>query len=283
MPIPVLHKKTIETLNRFSVVIVTGGSSGIGCSIIKAIIKIIPECTLCNLSRSKPDIFLGENGVHLPTDLSDAEQVRDSADQLKKIIETAPCGEILLINNSGFGDYGPTQDSEAHKQLNMIDLNVRAVVDLTVRMLPDLQKRGGAVMNIASTAAFQPTPYLATYGATKAFVLNWTLALNEDLRGTKVHAMAVCPGPTRSNFFKRAGFEAPPMEAGGMNKFLDMSSDEVAEKALIALAKGKPLVVTGWMNKCIAFFGAKTPRVWVTRIGGRILRKMRLEQHGGRQ
>ena len=273
MPIPV---PLIETLNRFSVVIVTGGSSGIGCSIIKAINKLVPSAKLCNLSRSKPDIFLGENGVHLSTDLSDPAQLKASAEKLRQIIAEAPTGEVLLVNNSGLGDYGPIQDLELSKQLEMIDLNIRAVVDLTAQLLPQIRERGGAVMSIASTAAFQPTPYLATYGATKAFVLNWSLALNEDLRGTGVRAMAVCPGPTRSNFFKRAGFETPPMQSGGFNKYLDMTADEVAEKALAGLAKGKALVVTGRMNKCIAFFGGKAPRVWVTRIGGRILRKMRL-------
>jgi short-subunit dehydrogenase len=265
-----------ETLNRFSVIIVTGGSSGIGCSLIKTINKLVPEVTICNLSRSKPEIFLGKHGAHLSVDLSDAGQIEGAIAGLKAIIAGAPPGELLLVNNSGFGDYGPMQEADIDKQLNMIDLNIRAVVDLTARLLPLMQERGGVVMNIASTAAFQPTPYLATYGATKAFVLNWSMALNEDLRGTKVRAMAVCPGPTRSNFFKRAGFETPPMEAGGFNKMLDMTSDEVAERALRGLAKGKSLVVTGWKNKCIAFFGSKTPRVWVTRIGGAILRKMRL-------
>ena len=272
MPTPVPLN---ETLNRFSVAVVTGGSSGIGSSIIKTIIKLTPEVTVCNLSRSKPAVFLGENGVHLTTDLSDAGQVGDAAERLKTIIAAAPPGEVLLVNNSGFGDYGPMQQVEIAKQLNMIDLNVRAVVDLTVRLLPLMQARGGAIMNIASTAAFQPTPYLATYGATKAFVLNWSLALNEDLRGTQVSALAVCPGPTRSNFFKRAGFETPPMDGGGFNKLLDMSADAVAEIALRGLAQGKPLVVTGWLNRCIAFFGSKMPRVGVTRIGAKILRKMR--------
>ncbi|HKK18827.1 MAG TPA: SDR family NAD(P)-dependent oxidoreductase [Opitutales bacterium] len=273
MPIPVPQ---IETLNRFSVVIVTGGSSGIGCSIIKAIRNVIPGARICNLSRSEPAIFLGENGVHLSTDLSDAAQLSQAADQLRDIIAEAAPGEVLLVNNSGFGDYGPTQEAEHAKQLSMIDLNVRSVVDLTLQLMPQLLERGGAVMNIASTAAFQPTPYLASYGATKSFVLHWSLALNEDLRGTKVIAVAVCPGPTRSNFFKRAGFDTPPMEAGGFNRFLDMSADEVAEIALRGLARGKPLVVTGFLNKCIAFFGSKAPRVLATRIGGGILRKMRL-------
>ena len=276
MPSPQRLKTLSGTFDRFAVVIVTGGSSGIGCSFIKAIQKIAPGARLCNLSRSKPELFLGENGQHLSADLSKAEELAATASELREIIAGAPAGEVLLINNSGFGDYGPAQGSDVANQLNMIDLNIRAVVDLTLKLMPALQERGGVVMNIASTAAFQPTPYLATYGATKSFVLNWSLALNEDLRGTKVRAMAVCPGPTRSNFFKRAGFETPPMEAGGFNKFLDMTSDEVVEIALTGLAKGRALVVTGWLNKCIAFFGSKVPRVWGSRVSAKVLRKMRL-------
>jgi len=275
MPTPV---PLLETLNRFSVIIVTGGSSGIGCSIIKAILKLTPDVWVCNLSRSKPDIFLGMNGVHLSTDLSDPGALKNAQADLLSRLDSAPPGEVLLVNNSGFGDYGPTQHSDMHKLLNMIDLNIRAMVDLTAGLMPKMLKRGGVVMNIASTAGFQPTPYLATYGATKAFVLNWSLALNEDLRGTKLRAIAVCPGPTRSNFFKRAGFATPPMEEGGFNKMLDMTADEVAEMCLRALARNRPLIVTGWKNQCIAFLGSKMPRVWVTRMGGCILRKMRLGQ-----
>ena len=207
-----------------------------------------------------------------------------AADQLRKIIKSAPKGEVILFNNSGFGDYGRFQDLNPDKQLSMIDLNIRAVVDLTHKLLPSMEKRGGAVVNIASVAAFQPTPYLATYGATKAFVLNWSLALNEDLKGSTVRTLAVCPGPTRSNFFKAAGFTSPPMAKNGPG--LDMTSEEVADLTLKALAKGKTLLITGGKNKLIAFFGRSTPITWCTRIGGRILRKMRLEQHtmnGGKQ
>lgn len=268
-----------ECLDRAAVIIVTGGSSGIGCSIIKAIEKIGFNGQICNLSRSEPDLFLGENGVHISTDLSDAEELAMAAVELQSIIGSAEPGEVVLINNSGFGDYGVIADLERCKQLNMIDLNVKAVVDLTLRLLPQMIERGGAIVNIASTAAFQPTPFLASYGATKSFVLNWTLSLGEDLRDTPVRTLAVCPGPTRSNFFKAAGFSKPPMNSGGANASLDMTSDQVAEYTLKALAKGKPLIVTGWKNKCIAFFGSKMPICVVTRIGARILRKLRLEQH----
>ena len=109
-------------------------------------------------------------------------------------------------------------------------------------------------------------------------MLNWTLALNEDLRSTEVRALAVCPGPTRSNFFSAAGFDSPPME-GGLNASLDMTSEQVANLTLSALASGKSLLVPGWKNKVIAFLGSKTPKVLVTLLGGAILRKMRLEQY----
>ena len=269
-----------EYLKHTSVIIVTGGSSGIGCSIIKAIKNLAPTSTLCNLSRSKPGDFFDQHGIHIATDLSDSKAVAAAAAQLNIIIAEAEAGEVLLINNSGFGDYGRLQDSDRTKQLQMIDLNVRAVVDLTAHLLPQMLERGGCVVNVASTAGFQPTAYLATYGATKAFVLNWTLALGEDLRGTKVRTLAVCPGPTRSNFFKSAGFETPPMQEGA-SLTPDMTSEQVADLTLQALAKGKSLLVTGWRNKLIAFFGSKFPIIVVTRVGAAILRKMRLETHQG--
>lgn len=273
-----LTAKHSEYLKCFSVIIVTGGSSGIGCSIIKAIRKLAPKAQLCNLSRSKPDIFLGEQGHHFEADLSAPPQIETIATKLKDIIAQAPMGEVLLINNSGFGDYGCTQDLETDKQLNMIDLNIRAVVELSIRLLPLMLERGGCITTIASTAAFQPTPFLATYGATKAFVRNWSLALNEDLRGTKVRTLALCPGPTRSNFFKAAGFETPPMNQG-VNKGLDMTADEVAECTIDAIVREKTLCITGWKNQLIALIGSKAPIVAVNRIGAMILRKMRLEQH----
>lgn len=278
MPISKTYSKYIEYYSRIAVVIITGGSSGIGYSIIKTILNINPNLILCNLSRSKPEIFLGKNGSHYPVDLCDSQALAETVQAIKKRIREAPKGELLLVNNSGFGDYGRFSDLETSKQLSMIDLNVRAVVDITSRLLPQMLNRGGTIVNVASIAAFQPTPFLATYGATKAFVRNWSLALSEDLRGTKVRALVVCPGPTRSNFFKTAGFKNPPMRKGGALS-LDMTCEEVAEQTLSAVAQNRPLVVNGWKNSCIALFCSKMPLLAINRIGAFILRKMRLEQH----
>jgi len=241
--------------------------------------KLSPDVLLCNISRTKPDFFCGEKFRHFEADLTDFTALEAVASELEAVVDSAPAGAVVLINNSGFGDYGPMPELEHAKQLGMIDLNVRAVVDLTVRLLPRLQERGGAVVNVASTAAFQATPFMATYGATKSFVLSWSLALNEDLRGTGVHALAVCPGPTRSNFFKAAGFSAPPMQDGGMNACLDMTAEAVADQTLRALARGQSLVVTGWKNQCIALLGGHLPKVLGARLTARILRKMRLEAY----
>ncbi len=278
MPILKTSTKHLEYFSRFSIVIITGGSSGIGRSIIKAIISLDPDLLLCNLSRSEPKIFLGKNGIHYPVDLCDEKALALTVKAIKKRIRDAPKGEILLVNNSGFGDYGKFSDLESSKQLSMIDLNIRAVVDLTARLLPEMLDKGGTIVNVSSIAAFQPTPFLATYGATKAFVRNWSLALSEDLRGTKVRALVVCPGPTRSNFFKAAGFKDPPMRKGRALS-LNMTCDEVAKQTLSAVAQNRTLIVNGWKNNCIAFFCGKMPLLAINRTGAFILRKMRLELH----
>jgi short-subunit dehydrogenase len=136
---------------------------------------------------------------------SSADIERAAASVRAHLAQTVPKGGILLINNSGFGSFGAFSELNLGGELEMIDVNVRALVHLTGLLLPDLLARGGVVLNIASTVAFLPTPYAATYGATKAFVLNWTVALNEELRGTRVRALAVSPGTTATPFFATAG------------------------------------------------------------------------------
>lgn len=184
--------------------------------------------------------------------------------------ENVPDGRILLINNSGFGLFRPFPEPALEKQLEMIDLNVRALVHLTGRLLPLLRARGGAVMNLASTVAFQPTPLAATYAASKAFVLHWTLALNEEIRGSGVRALAVCPGTTATSFFDVAG-----VGPGGLSPAMTMTPDDVARIALRALAAGRSQVVTGWKNKLLACAGSTVPKPFAARVAGAVLRRMR--------
>ncbi len=156
----------------------------------------------------------------------------------------------------------------------MIDVNVRALVQFTGLLLPDLLARGGVILNIASTVAFQPSPYAATYGASKAFVLNWTIALNEELRGTRVRALAVSPGTTATPFFATAGIGAKATASA-----LTLSPDEVARQALRALASGRSHVVTGWGNKIYTWLGARLPKALAARLTARVMSKRRPRIH----
>jgi len=264
----------LAAIKDFRAVVITGGSSGIGKSYIELLAKLCPELAFCNLSRRKPDIINKKlNLRHVPCDLSDKEQVLRGLLEVRDFLEKSPRGKVLLINNSGFGIYGVFPDPGAAQQVEMIDLNVRAVVQMTAELLPILKSRGGAIITVASTAAFQPTPFLATYGATKAFVLNWSLALNEELRGTGVSALAVCPGPTSTDFFRRAG-----LAEGAVPDMFGETSEKVAETSLRALASGRSLVVSGWKNKIMTSFVSLVPKPVIARLAAAVLLRYRLKQ-----
>ena len=271
-----MSKKSIKpVLNRFSAVVITGGSSGIGESFFKAINSLNDNALYCNLSRSKPEI-IGDKGelIHFPCDFSNTEELNSQCTKLIEIItEKGGDGEIFLINNSGFGTYGQFPEPDSETQMNMLAVNVGAPVYLTGQLLPLLTERGGVILNVASTAAFQPLPFMSTYAATKAFLMHWSLALNEDLKGTGVSTLVLCPGPTETNFFARAGFTESPMST-----YPGQTADEVVETALRALAKGKSLTVSGWHNRLLVFFSSKLPKLIVTKIAAIGLRLARLEQ-----
>lgn len=258
-----------RAVQKYTAVIVTGGSSGIGRGLIAAIHKLNPSAQICNISRSEPENNLAKGVLtHIPGDLAQPSAVGDVG---AKVIEWLKlhggAGQVLLVNNSGVGAYGFSQDIPLDKQMTVIDLNVRAVVHLTNILLPQLLERGGTVMTIASTAAFQPTPVLSVYGATKSFVFNWSLALGNDLKDTKVNTIVICPGPTETNFFKAAGFgDKPP----GV-----VSIDMVVDTCLSAIAKGKKHDICGIMNKMMCFFSQHLPRNFLTGEAGKLMRKIR--------
>uniref|UniRef100_UPI0039C91BBA SDR family NAD(P)-dependent oxidoreductase n=1 Tax=Horticoccus sp. 23ND18S-11 TaxID=3391832 RepID=UPI0039C91BBA len=260
-----------EALQPFSAVVVTGGSSGIGKSIIRLGRTVRPDLVFCNLSRRPPVLNISPNAGkylnHFPCDLSVPEELIRAAAAVRALLERdVPTGRILLINNSGIGTFGPFPKANLDRELAMIDLNVRGVVQLTGLLLPLLQARGGAIINLASTVAFQPTPFAATYGASKAFILHWTIALNEELRGTNVHALAVCPGTTSTEFFRNAAVGDAAAESA-----LTMTPDDVAEATLRALGAGRSQIVPGLANKLYTFFGSKLPKALGARVAGAVL------------
>ena len=175
----------------------------------------------------------------------------------------------VLVNNAGLGYAGPFAEQSAEQTAQMLQLNVRSLVRLTELVLPEmLERRRGWVMNVASTAAYQPMPYLATYAATKAFVLSWSEALRAELRKRGIVVTAVNPGTTHTEFFDHHTWN----NNRRMISRLGMSAERVADIAVKALAKGRPSVVCGWGNRVLAVMSRLTPRRWTARIVARILR-----------
>jgi short-subunit dehydrogenase len=264
-----------EALQTFSTVVITGGSSGIGKSFIELAAKLKPDLTFCNLSRNAPCINFDKLKLcHIACDLGQRDSVAHAAGEVESFLDRAvPAGRVLLINNSGFGSYGHFPEPNLSHQLEMVDVNIRGLIDLTGRLLPRLKQRGGMIVNVASTASFQPTPYMATYGASKAFVLHWSLAMNQELKGTGVSTLAVCPGPTPTNFSKRAGLE-PRTEKDS----LSMSSDDVARRMIWAIAKKRSMVVTGWRNRVLAALAGSAPKPLAAWIAAKAIERYRVRR-----
>jgi short-subunit dehydrogenase len=180
-----------------------------------------------------------------------------------------------LINNAGFGSMGEFADLPLDKELEMVRLNISALVALTHRYLgPMRERRTGVIVNVASTASFQPIPYMATYAATKAFVSSFTEALAEENRHHGIVVTAICPGPTATNFFATAN--ATPFAARGMQ-----TSEQVVESTLSAIRRKQPKRVSGIRNTIGARLGHLFPNSIVTRAIGGYLRP-RLKDKSGK-
>jgi hypothetical protein len=165
-----------------------------------------------------------------------------------------------LVNNAGFGSFGPFHELELDTEIGMIELNVVALVRLTHAALGPMVERGsGAILNVSSLASFQPSPRIATYAATKAFVTSFTQAVHEEVRSSGVRVSAVCPGFTRTEFQQRSG-----ATSDGMPDFVWQSADEVARGALDALDRNRAVWMPGALNTVTGWVSATLPDV-VTR------------------
>ncbi len=172
----------------------------------------------------------------------------------------------FLINNAGFGSMGDFATLDPERELNMIDLNVRALVDLTHRFIhPMRERKSGTIINVASTAGFQPVPFMATYAATKAFVLSFSEALWEENRPHGVHVMALCPGVTETGFFEASRMQKPPARTS-------QTPDQVVDTALRALKRRKSSVISGWSNLTAVEMERIVPRKLILRAVGAVMR-----------
>lgn len=168
----------------------------------------------------------------------------------------------VLVNNAGFGEYGFFEEISLEKELSMMQVNMVAVVHLTKLFLKQLPKgQPGKILNVASTAAFQPGPLMSVYFATKAFVLSFSEALANELATRKVTVTALCPGPTQTEFEQRANLEGSPLFARGA-----ASASDVAAAGFEALMAGKIIAIPGHKNKLLAFATRFAPRKLVTKL-----------------
>jgi short-subunit dehydrogenase len=168
----------------------------------------------------------------------------------------------VLVNNAGFATYGPFIATDLATELEMIQVNVVALTQLTKLLLPGMvQRRSGRILNVASTAAFQPGPLMAVYYATKAYVLSFSEALANEVRGSGVRVTALCPGPTRSGFQSRAQMEGSRLVRGEL-----MDAATAARAGYAGLMQGKTVVIPGLRNRLLVEVVRFTPRALVTQV-----------------
>lgn len=226
-------------------VCLTGASAGIGREMARLLAPMGARLLL--VARREDALTaladeLATEAVVVAHDLGTPGATDALADRLTEAGETVD----VLINNAGYGLAGPFLD-HAPDAIGMVDLNVRAITQLTARLLPAMAERGrGGVLTVASIAAFQPTPHFAVYGATKAYAQAFSEALHHELLGTGVHATALCPGPVPTEFGTRSGLSDRYFRVG-------LSAEAVARAGLQGLAANRARVVPGLSTKLAAF------------------------------
>lgn len=246
-------------------VLITGASGGIGLELAR--LYALEGARLVLVARSEGKLAeikteleskYREEVIVKAKDLSDAKQAESLYEEL-----TASGIEVdVLVNNAGFGLRGKFVETELDEELEMIDLNVRTLTQLTKMFVRGMVRRGnGQILNVASTAAFQPGPLMAVYYATKAYVLSFTEALANELAGTGVTASTLCPGPTRTGFGDRADMGGTKLFEGRM-----MSAEDVAKAALEGMKRGKTVIIPGAMNRTLAGASKIMPRKLVLSI-----------------
>jgi hypothetical protein len=245
--------------------LITGASSGIGYEFARTfashgynvVLVARGEAKLRELAQTlEPHHAI--NATVLPTDLAQPA----APDELATALQTQGIQIDVLVNNVGFASYGFFHELDLAKELSMIQVNIVALTHLTRLFLPGMvARRQGRILNVASTAAFQPGPLMAVYYASKAFVLSFSEAIANELAESGVTVTALCPGPTQSGFQERAAMQDSKLVQSGL-----MTSAEVVRQGYEGLMQGKPVVIPGLNNKIGAFATRFVPRQTAVRI-----------------
>jgi short-subunit dehydrogenase len=238
--------------------VVTGASSGIGVELARRGRGV----TLVARRADKLEDLAREltaTGVRaevLAADLTDRGARAELPDRITGLGLTPD----IVVNNAGLSTLGAVAKADPEREMAMVELDVVAVVDLCTRFLPGMvERRRGAILNVASTAAFQPLPGQAGYGACKAFVLSYTRSLGGELRGTGVTATTLCPGPVDTGFGETAGFAKEDADAA-LPGFMWETAEAVAKTGIEALDKGRAVAIPGPANRVAAMFAQLVPK-----------------------
>lgn len=246
-------------------VLITGASSGIGWDLAdlfaqdhyNVVLVARREGKLKELSQ-KLEKQYGVDAIVLSADLRD----KSAPGQIFKSMADAKISVEVLVNNAGLGTSGSFSEIEAEKDIELIEVNIIALTHLTKLFLPGMIKRGrGKILNVASTAAFQPGPLMSVYYASKAYVLFFSQALEREVKNTGVTVTTLCPGPTKTGFQKTA-----KIEKTFLGSFYLMDSASVAKAGYEGLMKGKSLVIPGLLNKLTVQSNRVFPRKWITQV-----------------
>lgn len=253
--------------------LVTGASSGIGEALAKVLAREGYDLVLVARRKSALEALAEElmraHGATVAVHAMDLSEPFGPK-RLQEDLQRDGVTVDVLVNNAGFGSHGVFAETDISGQLNMIQLNVSALTELThLFMQGMIERRRGRIMNVASTGSFQAGPLMAVYYATKAYVLSFSEAIRNELKGTGVTVTALCPGPTHSGFQERADLAGMRLLSANMM----MSSEQVAELGYRGMVKGRSIVVTGWMNLLGVWIVKFSPRAWVVPVVRKVMEK----------
>ena len=254
--------------------LITGASSGIGACFARSLAARKKPVILVARSRGKLEALQDELAARysLPVEVMEKDlSVPGASEQVAAMLKERRLAVDLLINNAGFGAQGEFWELSLDRQTEMLRLNIVALTELTYLLLPAMiERRLGGIINVSSTASFQPVPYTTVYAATKAYVTSFSMGLAEEVGRYGVRVVALCPGGTATGFFDASqyGFRSFP---GGLQ-----SPEEVAELGLGALERGRSLTIARFVNRLMVFAERLAPRRFVARQAAAMFRPKNL-------